>query len=369
MSSLIPWQIREGIRSFMEFPRRREVLKKHALIHRMGNPDGPRVAFGGVLNDGRPVHGGAVKLLPLRNVFGGDDQCFDILYAVSSCQPQCAVDLFRRCRERGIRIVWNQNGVGYPAWANGESERFNAPMRRLCSMADHVIYQSCFCQVSAERYLGPSEVPSQILYNPVDLIRFAPRAEDRGEGALRILAAGTHGTRDRVISVLEMLALLRREGIEATLTVAGKFQWKNGEGDFSGEVNRLGVAEAVKRVSRFSQEDAAALYQAHDLLVHPKYMDPCPTVVIEAMACGLPIVGSASGGMPELVPDTCGKLVPSPSDWEKSHTPTGSELANAVAEILPDLASMGLAVRKQAEERFAVDRWVEDHRRIFQSLL
>jgi glycosyltransferase involved in cell wall biosynthesis len=236
-------------------------------------------------------------------------------------------------------------------------------------MADHVVYQSQFCQVSAERYLGPSEVPSQVLYNPVDLTRFAPRPEDRGKRALRILAAGTHGTRDRVISVLEMLALLGREGIEATLTIAGKFQWKNGEGDFSSEVNRLGLAEQVNRVAHFSQDDAAALYQAHDLLVHPKYMDPCPTVVIEAMACGLPIVGSASGGMPELVPDTCGKLVPSPSDWEKRHTPTGLELSNAVAEILPDLASMGIAVRKHAEDCFSVDQWVEDHRRIFQNLL
>ena len=368
MSSLIPWQLREGIRSLMEFPSRMKVLQRYALIERMGNPDGPRVGFGGVLDDGRPVHGGAVKLLPLRDAFGADECHFDILYAVSSSQPQCAENLFRSCRDQGIRIVWNQNGVGYPAWAEGESERFNAPMRRLRSMADHVVYQSHFCQVSAERYLGPSDVPSEILYNPVDLVRFAPRTEARGQGLLRILAAGTHGTRDRVISVLEMLSLLKKEGVEAILTVAGKFQWRNGEEDICEEVNRLGVAESVKRVSRFSQEDAAALYQSHDILVHPKYMDPCPTVVIEAMACGLPVIGSASGGMPELVPDSCGRLVPSPCDWDNRNTPTGEELAVAVTTILPHLASLGIAARKHAEERFAVDRWVEDHRRIFQSL-
>jgi glycosyltransferase involved in cell wall biosynthesis len=236
-------------------------------------------------------------------------------------------------------------------------------------MADHVIYQSRFCQTSAERYLGPSEVSSEILYNPVDLVRFAPRVEGRGDGVLRILAAGTHGTRDRVISVLEMLSLLRRTGIESILTVAGKFQWSNGEGDFSREVNRLGLTDSVKRVTRFSQEDAVDLYQAHDLLVHPKYMDPCPTIVIEAMACGLPVVGSASGGMTELVSGICGKLVPSPCDWDRRHTPTGSELGDAVTAILPNLDSMGIAARKHAEARFSVARWVEDHRRIFQGLL
>lgn len=368
MGSLIPWQIREAIRSIVELPQRRQALKSHGLIRRKGDTN-PSVGFGGVLDDGRPVHGGAVKLLPLRDAFGSDEQAFDILYAVSSSQPQCAGNLFRRCRKKGIRIVWNQNGVGYPAWAGGESERFNAPMRRLRSMADHVVYQSRFCQFSAERYLGPSETPSEILYNPVDLIRFSPRNEGRREGALRILAAGTHGTRDRVISVLEMLALLRRGGIEAVITVAGKFQWRNGERDFSVELNRLGLGPEVRRVERFSQEDAASLYRAHDLLVHPKYMDPCPTVVIEAMACGLPVVGSASGGMPELVPDTCGKLVSGPFDWERLHTPTGSELAEAVVTLLPDLASMGPAARKHAEAHFSVERWVENHRRIFQTFL
>jgi glycosyltransferase involved in cell wall biosynthesis len=121
-------------------------------------------------------------------------------------------------------------------------------------------------------------------------------------------------------------------------------------------------------VERFSQEDAAALYQGHDLLVHPKYLDPCPTVVIEAMACGLPVVGSASGGMPEMVPDTCGVLVPAPLDWDRRHTPTAEELCNAVMAILPDLSSMSLAARKHAEAKFSVEQWVEDHRRIFQNL-
>lgn len=368
MTSLIPWQIREGIRSLVKLPERRKVLKRQGLIRRRNKPDSPSVGFGGVLDDGRPVHGGAVKLLPLRAAFGGDEQSFDILYAVSSSQPECALNLFRRCREQGIRIVWNQNGVAYPAWADGESERFNAPMRRLRAMADHVVYQSHFCQMSAERYLGPSQVPSEILYNPVDLVRFVPVAKDRGNGPLRILAAGTHGTRDRVISVLEMLSQLREQGIESVLTVAGKFQWKNGEADFSRTIDRLGLSNFVRRVARFSQKDAPALYQAHDLLVHPKYMDPCPTVVIEAMACGLPVMGSASGGMPELVTRDCGTLVAAPLDWDHCHTPDGRQLASAVAGILPNLPTMGLSARKYAETRFAVDRWVEDHRRIFQTL-
>ena len=365
-ASLIPWQARERIRSLLEFPARRAARKKLARIRRGKDLS---VGFGGVLDDGRPVHGGAVKLLPLRKAFGGDEEAFGILYAVSSSPPQVVADLFARCRQCGIRIVWNQNGVAYPAWAGSESERFNAPMRELRDAADFVVYQSEFCKTSAEKFLGPCGIPSSILYNPVDLEVFVPDREKTFSGSpLRLLAAGTHGTRDRVTSALEALRELKAGGIEATLTVAGRFQWPDGEDDFASETARLGLGDAVRRVARFSQSDAPALYRTHDLLVHPKYMDPCPTVVLEAMASGLPVVGSRSGGMPEIVSPDCGALIDAPQDWDIRHTPSGSELAAAVAGLLPNMQECSLAARQNAEARFGVERWIENHASVFSNL-
>ena len=367
LSTLIPWQIRQSIRSVLEFPVRRAARNRLARIRRAGDLT---VGFGHVLDDGRPVHGGAVKLLPLRRAFGGDEEAFGILYSVSSTPPQVAGDLFAHCRQHGIKIVWNQNGVAYPAWAGSESERFNAPMRELRDAADYVVYQSGFCKTSAGRFLGPCDMPSEILYNPVDLEVFVP---DRGKifsgSPLRLLAAGTHGTRDRVSSALEALCALRKGGIEAELTVAGRFQWAGGEKDFASELARLGLQGAVRRVAQFSQADAPALYRAHDLLVHPKYMDPCPTVVLEAMASGLPVVGSRSGGMPEIVPSDCGALIDSPQEWDIRHTPSGSDLAAAVAGLLPNLTAFSLAARRNAEARFDVEKWIEAHGRVFQGLI
>jgi glycosyltransferase involved in cell wall biosynthesis len=366
MTSRVPWQIRQAVRDFLEWPERRKLAPLRREIRRHGGGV-PVVGFGSVLDDGRAVHGGAVKLLHLRDALPSGEEAFDVLYAVSSSLPLAASDLFRICAGRGIKIVWNQNGVAYPAWAGSECERFNAPMRELRDAADFVVYQSEFCKTSASKFLGPCDTLSEILYNPVDASVFTPGPK-REAGSVRLLAAGTHGTRDRVSSALEALCALRKGGIEAELTVAGRFQWPRGEEDFASQVSKLGLEKSVRRIARFSQADAPALYRAHDLLVHPKYMDPCPTVVLEAMASGLPVVGSRSGGMPEIVSPDCGVLIDAPADWDNRHTPSGNDLAAAVAGLLPDLPAAAAAARRNAEDRFDVGKWIGAHARIFQGI-
>lgn len=364
---IIPWPLREAVHRMLEIPARRRTAARRADLKR-ADFENVRLGFGGVLDDGRPIHGGAVKLLPLRDAFGADGPAINVLYAVSSSQPRFAEDLVRTCRGLGIRFVWNQNGVGYPAWAGAESERYNRPMRRLRALADFVVYQSEFCRVSARRFLGPCDIPSVTLFNPVDTVQFSP-AISREDGPLRLLAAGTHGTRDRVMPVLEALETLRSGGLDVCLTVAGEFRWPDAERDFAEEIRRRNVAEFVTRKGRFSHREAAALYQAHDVLIHPKYMDPCPTVVIEAMACGLPVVGSCSGGMPEMVPEACGRLIPAPEDWDERQVLGGSDLAAAILDVAGRRAEMALAARAHVVSNFELQPWVDAHGKVFRGLL
>ena len=401
----------------LDLPQRLLYRWKRRSLRRSSNPS-PVVGFGGVLENKSIIHGGAVKLLSLRKnlspqsteaaksfvapvlkssgmpytfralrseapcsssasatlktcskAMENNEKNFNILYLVSSAQPKFAEDLVKTCRKRGIPFFWNQNGVGYPAWAGKASERHNAPMRRLRAQADYVIYQSIFCRDSAEGFLGPSLVPSEVLLNPVNLQKFFPLSERPPISPLRLLALGTHGYAERVLSTLHCLKAVRDAGQEAVLTIAGKFQWGGGEASICREIERLGLTAVVTLLPAFTQDQAVKLYQAHHIVLHPKYLDPCPTVVVEALASGCPVVGSASGGVPELVGNDCGFLVPAPLSWDQMITPTGAELAAGVMEILPHFDSYATAARIRGEELFDEERWVERHRKIFLRVL
>ncbi len=72
-------------------------------------------------------------------------------------------------------------------------------------------------------------------------------------------------------------------------------------------------------------DDVAVWIAASNLVTLPSYMEGCPNVVLEALACGRPVVATNVGGIPEIMSDACGKLVP-PRDT--------AALANALASVL-----------------------------------
>jgi glycosyltransferase involved in cell wall biosynthesis len=80
--------------------------------------------------------------------------------------------------------------------------------------------------------------------------------------------------------------------------------------------------------------------------------------VIEALACGLPVVGFDTGALPELVTGDAGRIVPYGQDVWRLETPDVAGLAQAAAEILGDLQRFRFAARARAGQAFGLDRMV-----------
>jgi glycosyltransferase involved in cell wall biosynthesis len=311
---------------------------------------------------GEPVAGGSAKFQRLATRFPNHPTDFSLLYLGSTWLPRDAATLLRLAHRRGIPVVLNQNGVGYPGWAGDGTEAFNRPLRTALEAADHVLYQSEFCKRAADEWVGPARGAWEVLYNAVDIDLFTPaeRAPDRGPV---LLLGGDQTQAYRLELGLRTLAALRSQHPEATLLVTGSLATP-----VETLVAELGLEGRVHVLGRYAQRDAPALFRRAHLLLHTKVNDPCPSLVIEAMAAGLPVVHPRSGGVPELVGTDAGIGVPHPDGFERDEPPSPEALAEAVSTVLGDLPAYATAARRRAVERFALGPWLDRHGELFEEL-
>ena len=87
------------------------------------------------------------------------------------------------------------------------------------------------------------------------------------------------------------------------------------------------------------------------------------------MACGVPVVYSASGGVPELVGDEAGVGCETVCDYEMDHPPDPAAMAKAVNQVAAELPRYARQARLRAVDRFDVRPWLDRHQEIFTNIL
>ncbi len=328
---------------------------------------GLRVLYGGARAG--DVGGTRVKVQRLARAFPERRLGFNLVYLLSNTS-YLPLPALRALKRRGVAMVHNQDGVFYPAWYGGDWQAQNRRMAASYLIADHVFWQSEFCRRAAARFLGEREGPGEVLYNAIDTEHFRPPGDRAGEGPFRFLLTGKIDEHlfYRVEASLRGLARARARGLDATLTLAGWFSAKAGamSRELAGE---LGIADAVRLTGAYTQAEAPAIYGAADAYVMLKHNDPCPNAVIEALACGLPVLYAHSGGVPELVAEAAGVALPSEEDWERQRTPDTDAVADGMLRIAAERAPMAAAARARAVERFDIAPWIARHRAVFTRLV
>jgi glycosyltransferase involved in cell wall biosynthesis len=193
---------------------------------------------------------------------------------------------------------------------------------------------------------------------PLELFRPTPLPAQ--DGPLRLLCVARWCEKKGLDTLLEACAVLRRRGVAFRLQVYGDGPLRPA---LVAQRDRLGLAGCVELGRAISQEQvAAALRECHVFVMPCRRdatgdMDGIPTVFMEALATGRPVVSCAISGIPELVRDGETGLLAPPDD------PTA--FAAAVAHLAADPA----LVRRLGEHGRALVERAHDQRTCAQAML
>jgi glycosyltransferase involved in cell wall biosynthesis len=120
----------------------------------------------------------------------------------------------------------------------------------------------------------------------------------------------------------------------------------------------------VKFLGVIPREQIPALARSSHLMYCAEVNPPCPNSVIEALACGLPVVGFDSGSLKELVTQEAGRVVPYGGDPWKLETPDVAALALSAADVLMNQEQFRAAARKRAESAFGLEQMTEAYLKV-----
>jgi glycosyltransferase involved in cell wall biosynthesis len=106
--------------------------------------------------------------------------------------------------------------------------------------------------------------------------------------------------------------------------------------------------------------DIPAHMRSAHLLFSADLNGACPNVVVESLACGLPVISFATGALPELVIENSGIVVPYGADVWKMEQPVFEPLVQAAMEVIENNLRFRKAAREHAEHFFSIES-VVDH--------
>ncbi len=262
----------------------------------------------------------------------------------------------------GINWIHRQRNTGLRHYLRAEYGNFILSLIRS-RIATHILYQSEFSHHWWEDWYGKTKAPYSVVHNGVNLDEYKPAAPTA--------EAAPRGGRWRLLIVEGSLGGGYDMGLDSAVKLAETLAGKHGfpmELMVVGKISDEHKAQVAARAhipmiwaGVLPPKDVIAAIQSAHLLFSADLHPACPNSVIEAMACGLPVVAFDTGAVKELVSDDAGRVVPYGSDPWKVEPPDLLGLAEGAAEILRHEAQYRAGARAEAEGHLGLDAMMDGY--------
>jgi glycosyltransferase involved in cell wall biosynthesis len=266
-------------------------------------------------------------------------------------------------RKAGVPLVVSLRGSDVPGYDPSKRmvNRLVPIIRHIWKKSDAVVALSAGLLELARR---TDPLPGATwIHNGVNAADFPKKSwMESGDGTLRLLTVARLEPFKGVDVLLEALAKLLRDGQSGFhLRIIGDGSVR---GALESKVVELGLGRYVEFCGSVRPNEMAGVYSGADCLVHPALNEAFGQVLTEAMCCGLPILATCTGGIPEIVKDgTHGWLVP-PSD--------PGALADALARVLAapyrQLVALGRANADYVRTSFSWDAIASAYAGVYERL-
>jgi len=229
------------------------------------------------------------------------------------CIAQTSIDLIHAyfTIPAGLSGVWLKKQTHLPLIVSPHGsdvphhnpEKFNLPIRLLTPIikhvwknADRVVTVSDGLRQTAWR--TATNIPIDVIHNGIDTHHFTPPNIPPKNKIPQLIAVGRLVKLKGLHHLLEALAQVKQQNHAFHLKIAGDGPEK---ADLQKRSEHLGLKDSVTFLGHMPYENLPHLYQQSDLFILPSLAESFGQVFAEAMACGLPIIGSTTGGIPEVV--------------------------------------------------------------------
>ncbi len=263
---------------------------------------------------------------------------------------------------RGPKIVTTLHGTDITLI--GQHPSFHSITRFSIRRSDGLTTVSEFLRHETEESFGVEPNRIRVIPNFIDTERYRPEREPCHRPALApggekiLMHVSNFRAVKRIDDVVEVFARVRSH-LAARLVMVGDGPER---ARAQQRAEELGVADDVVFLGKHTSVEE--LLHCADLFVLPSESESFGLAALEAMACGVPVVASRVGGLPEVVEDGVSGFLLPVGDVEA--------MAEAAVSILADgerARTMGLAARSTAVERFGAERIVPVYERFYEEVL